>query len=74
MGRNTRTIRSDWSVPDNPFTLEGYAPQSNLNRLNLGIGHKLAQDLVLRANYNIRKDDRCTQQGIDIGISIDLWM
>lgn len=60
------------SVPDNPFTLEGYAPQSNLNRLNLGISHKLAQELVLRANYNIRKDDSFTQQGINIGISIDL--
>ncbi|PWY48871.1 autotransporter domain-containing protein, partial [Pseudomonas sp. RW409] len=36
------------SLPDNNYTLEGYTPQTNLNRLNLGVSHKLTQDLALR--------------------------
>ncbi|MBP5073534.1 autotransporter domain-containing protein [Pseudomonas chlororaphis] len=59
------------SLPDNSYTLEGYTPQTNLNRLNLGVSHKLTQDLALRASYNIRKDDDFTQQGINVGVSLD---
>ncbi|AZC53604.1 MULTISPECIES: esterase EstP [Pseudomonas] len=59
------------SLPDNRYTLEGYTPQTNLNRLNLGVSHKLTQDLALRASYNIRKDDGFTQQGINVGVSLD---
>ncbi|WP_207246430.1 esterase EstP [Pseudomonas sp. GW531-T4] len=59
------------SLPDNNYTLEGYTPQTNLNRLNLGVSHKLTQDLALRASYNIRKDDDFTQQGINVGVSLD---
>ncbi|WP_273828484.1 esterase EstP [Pseudomonas sp. SBT1-2] len=59
------------SLPDNRYTLEGYTPRTNLNRLNLGVSHKFAQDLALRASYNIRKDDDFTQQGINIGVSLD---
>ncbi|MFJ2713737.1 esterase EstP [Pseudomonas sp. NPDC087346] len=59
------------SLPGNRFTLEGYTPQTNLNRLNLGVSHKLTQDLALRASYNIRKDDDFTQQGINVGVSLD---
>ncbi|AKA22118.1 esterase EstP [Pseudomonas chlororaphis] len=59
------------SLPDNRYTLEGYTPQSNLNRLNLGVSHKLTPDLALRASYNIRKDDDFTQQGINVGVSLD---
>ncbi|WP_277594502.1 hypothetical protein [Pseudomonas chlororaphis] len=56
---------------DRFHTLEGYTPQTNLNRLNLGVSHKLTQDLALRASYNIRKDDDFTQQGINVGVSLD---
>ncbi|MCX7078600.1 MAG: autotransporter domain-containing protein [Pseudomonas sp.] len=59
------------SLPNNRFTLAGYTPQTNLNRLNLGVSHKLTQDLALRASYNIRKDDDFTQQGINLGVSLD---
>lgn len=59
------------SLPDNRYTLEGYTPQTNLNRLNLGVSHKLTQDLALRASYNIRKGDDFTQQGINVGVSLD---
>ncbi|MFW0759069.1 esterase EstP [Pseudomonas sp. H11T01] len=59
------------SLPNNRFTLAGYTPQTNLNRLNLGVSHKLTQDLALRASYNIRKDDDFTQQGINVGVSLD---
>ncbi|WP_347902313.1 esterase EstP [Pseudomonas purpurea] len=59
------------TLPANDFTLEGYTPQTNLNRLNLGVSHKLTTDLALRASYNIRKDDDFTQQGINVGVSLD---
>ncbi|EXF92204.1 esterase [Pseudomonas fluorescens HK44] len=59
------------SLPDNRFTLQGYTPQTHLNRLNLGVSQKLTADLALRASYNIRKDDDFTQQGINVGVSLD---
>jgi outer membrane lipase/esterase len=59
------------SLPDNRYTLEGYTPQTNLSHLNLGISHRLTQDLALRASYSIRKDDDFTQQGLNVGVSLD---
>ncbi|MGE8189301.1 esterase EstP [Pseudomonas sp. NPDC086278] len=59
------------SLPNNQFTLEGYTPQTNLNRVNLGVSHNLTKDLALRASYNIRKDDDFTQQGVNVGVSLD---
>jgi outer membrane lipase/esterase len=59
------------SLPNNQFTLEGYTPQTNLNRVNLGVSHNLTKDLALRASYNIRKDDDFTQQGISLGVALD---
>ncbi|MGW8463347.1 esterase EstP [Pseudomonas sp. CLCA07] len=59
------------SLPNNQFTLEGYTPQTNLNRLNLGVSHNLTKELALRASYNIRKDDDFTQQGINVGVALD---
>jgi outer membrane lipase/esterase len=59
------------SLPDNDFTLQGYAPQSNLNRVSLGVSHKLTADLALRGGYNLRKDDDFTQQGVSVGVSLD---
>lgn len=59
------------TLPDNRYTLEGYTPQSHINRLNLGVSHKLTADLALRAGYNIRKDDDFTQQGVNVGVVLD---
>ncbi|PCR98608.1 autotransporter domain-containing esterase [Pseudomonas fluorescens] len=59
------------SLPNNRYTLEGYTPQTNLNRLNLGVSHNLTKDVALRASYNIRKDDDFTQQGVNVGVSLD---
>ena len=59
------------SLPNNRYTLEGYTPQTNLNRLNLGVSHNLTREVALRASYNIRKDDDFTQQGINVGVSLD---
>ncbi|WP_085636815.1 MULTISPECIES: esterase EstP [unclassified Pseudomonas] len=59
------------SLPNNRFTLEGYKPQTNLNRLNLGVSHNLSKEVALRASYNIRKDDDFTQQGVNVGVSLD---
>ena len=59
------------SLPSNRYTLAGYTPQTNLNRLNLGVSHNLTKDLALRASYDIRKDDDFTQQGINVGVALD---
>jgi outer membrane lipase/esterase len=59
------------SLPDNDFTLEGYTPQSDLNRVSLGVSHKLTADLALRGGYSFRKDDDFTQQGVSLGVSLD---
>ena len=59
------------SLPGNQFTLEGYVPQTSLNRVNLGVSHNLTKDLALRASYSIRKDDDFTQQGINVGVALD---
>ncbi|WP_367254889.1 esterase EstP [Pseudomonas sp. stari2] len=59
------------SLPNNRYTLEGYTPQTNLNRLNLGVSHNLTKEVALRASYNLRKDDDFTQQGVNIGVSLD---
>ncbi|MBN3967506.1 autotransporter domain-containing protein [Pseudomonas gregormendelii] len=59
------------SLPANDFTLQGYTPQSHLNRVNLGVSHNLTKDLALRASYIIRKDDDFTQQGVNLGVALD---
>ncbi|MCQ9425997.1 autotransporter domain-containing protein [Pseudomonas sp. LJDD11] len=53
------------------FELQGYEPQRNLNRASLGVAHKISRDLSLRANYNWRKNDELTQQGVSVGVSLD---
>lgn len=59
------------SVQGIDFKLDGYTPRSNSDRLSLGVSHKLTQDLALRAAYNVRRDDNLTQQGINVGVSLD---
>ncbi len=59
------------SLPNNSFKLEGYTPQSNLDRISLGISHRLTADLMLQAAYNVRKSDDVAQQGANIGISLN---
>nr|AKR05135.1 carboxylesterase [Pseudomonas synxantha] len=59
------------SVQGIDFKLDGYTPRSNSDRLSLGVSHKLTQDLALRAAYNVRKDDNLTQQGVNVGVSLD---
>jgi len=59
------------TLPDNGFKLEGYTPQSHLNRVSLGVSHKLTPELALRGGYTFRKDDDYTQQGINVGVVLD---
>ncbi|MBX9406574.1 autotransporter domain-containing protein [Pseudomonas baetica] len=59
------------TLPANDFKLEGYTPQSHLNRLSLGVSHKLTADLALRGGYTLRKDDDFTQQGVNVGVVLD---
>lgn len=59
------------SLPNNSFTLEGYQPQGSLNRASIGVNQKLTQDVSLRGNYNWRKNDDVTQQGVSLAVSLD---
>lgn len=59
------------SLPANNFTLTGYTPQSNLNRLSLGVSQNLAPGLALRGSYNWRKSDELTQQGVNLALSLE---
>ena len=59
------------SLPNNRFKLEGYTPPSNLGRISLGASHRLTADLRLQATYNVRKSDGVTQQGANIGLSLN---
>lgn len=59
------------SLPSLDFALQGYAPQRNLNRASLGLSQQLTRDLNLRAGYTWRKNDALTQQGVNLGMSLD---
>ncbi|MGE8111808.1 esterase EstP [Pseudomonas sp. NPDC086566] len=59
------------TLPANDFTLTGYTPHSDLTRASLGVSHELVAGVNLRGNYNWRKSDELTQQGVSLGVSID---
>jgi len=59
------------TLPANDFTLTGYTPHSDLTRASLGVSHELAAGVHLRGNYNWRKSDELTQQGVSLGVSVD---
>ena len=59
------------SLPAHDFTLTGYTPDSNLTRASLGLTHELAEGVHLRGNYNWRKSDEVTQQGVSLALSLD---
>ena len=59
------------SLPNNRFKLEGYTPPSSLDRISLGFTRTLTADLVLQATYHVRKSDGVTQQGANIGLSLN---
>lgn len=59
------------SLPNNDFTLKGYKPEGSLNRASLGVSQQLTREVSLRGNYNWRKDDNVTQQGISLAVSLD---
>jgi len=59
------------TLPDNDFTLTGYTPNSNLTRASLGLSHELVAGVHLRGNYNWRKSDELTEQGVSLGITLD---
>ncbi|WP_279900050.1 esterase EstP [Pseudomonas sp. GD04058] len=59
------------SLPANDFTLTGYTPQSNLNRVSLGLSQTVAPGVALRGSYNWRKSDELTQQGVNLALSLE---
>lgn len=59
------------SLPANDFTLTGYIPHSDLTRASLGVSHEVVAGVHLRGNYNWRKSDELTQQGVSLGVSVD---
>ena len=59
------------TLAGNDFTLAGYTPDSNLTRASLGLSQVLSPGLTLRGNYNWRKSDELTQQGLTLALSLD---
>lgn len=59
------------TLPANDFTLTGYTPHSDLTGASLGVSHELVAGVHLRGNYNWRKSDELTQQGVSLGVSVD---
>ncbi|MEB3900473.1 autotransporter domain-containing protein [Pseudomonas putida] len=59
------------SLPAHDFTLTGYTPDSNLTRASLGLTHELVAGVHVRGNYNWRKSDDVTQQGVSLALSLD---
>ncbi len=59
------------TLPSNDFTLTGYTLHSDLTRASLGVTHELVAGVHLRGNYNWRKSDELTQQGVSLGVSVD---
>ncbi|MFJ4393753.1 esterase EstP [Pseudomonas sp. NPDC089396] len=59
------------TLPANDFSLTGYTPHSDLTRASLGVSHELVAGVHLRGNYNWRKSDELTQQGVSLGVSVD---
>ncbi|GHS80824.1 esterase EstA [Pseudomonas sp. PAGU 2196] len=53
------------------FTLTGYTPHSDLTRASLGLSHELMAGVHVRGNYNWRKSDELTQQGVSLAVSLD---
>ncbi|MEG0247487.1 MAG: autotransporter domain-containing protein, partial [Pseudomonas sp.] len=53
------------------FTLTGYTPHSDLTRASLGLSHELMAGVHVRGNYNWRKSDELTQQGVSLAVSVD---
>ncbi|PWU25985.1 autotransporter domain-containing esterase [Pseudomonas sp. RW407] len=59
------------SLPDIGFTLQGYTPQSHLQRATLGFAQKLTPELSLRGGYSAHRSDDDLQQGISLALSLD---
>lgn len=59
------------SLPANGFTLQGYTPQSHLQRLALGFSQKLTPELSLRGGYSAHRSDDDLQQGVSLALSLD---
>jgi outer membrane lipase/esterase len=59
------------TLPANDFTLTGYTPHSDMTRASVGLSHELAAGVHVRGNYNWRKSDELTQQGVSLAVSLD---
>ncbi len=69
---DTTELRAELnSLPGIDFELQGYTPGDSLDRGTLGISHKLAEDLSLRAGYTYRQADDETQHGINLSVALD---
>lgn len=59
------------SLPANDFTLAGYTPSNNMNRVSVGVSQTLAPGLALRGSYTRHKSDELTQQGVNLALSLE---
>nr|MBF0685491.1 autotransporter domain-containing esterase [Pseudomonas sp.] len=59
------------SVPGNSFELPGALPTGDQTRFSLGLSHRLASGLALRAHYQYRGNDN-RDHGVGLSLAWDL--
>ncbi|MEK1939937.1 MAG: autotransporter domain-containing protein [Pseudomonas sp.] len=66
----TVTLRQK-ALPTLPYQLDGYRPAQQLNRLSLGLNQKLTSALAMQVSYSLDRRDDLSQQGVNLGLSLD---
>ncbi len=59
------------SLPDIGFSLQGYTPQSHLQRATIGVAQKLTPELTLRGGYSAHRSSDDLAQGVNLALSLD---
>lgn len=59
------------SLPDIGFSLQGYTPQSHLQRATVGVAQKLTPELTLRGGYSAHRSSDDLAQGVNLALSLD---
>jgi outer membrane lipase/esterase len=69
---DTRTLRMHLnSLPELDYRLRGHTPAGDQRTATLGLSHRLAEGLALRADYSYRQADDDSQQGLGLALSLD---
>lgn len=59
------------ALPTLAYQLDGYRPAQQINSLSLGVNQKLTSALAVQASYSLERRDDQSQQGVNLGLSLD---